>query len=267
MGIDEEGFSEVSRSEGRLKLVFEGKAEEKDFRSRNFLNRAGTIGYAVVEVDGRPDHIFISDTAQGMVITMPGEQTGPSPLPVEGYAAISTVKAESPVGEYYAAHREALAGKEPLANAEWFREGLPGLPQRALDVSMRMFSLICEHMDQMMSGLGSAVGEVVEGMGKAMGEAMEGFGQSLAETADSTLEDIPAPPEKATLAPAEMRTSRRKPARKRPARKAVTRKKGPARRAAAGKKGPARKAAAGKKRPARKTAAKRKAKTAGRRRR
>jgi hypothetical protein len=242
VGIDEEGFSEVSRSEGKLKLEFEGKAEEKDFRSRNFLNRAGTIGYAVVEVDGRPDHIFISNTAQGMVITMPGEQTGPSPLPIEGYAAISTVKAESPVGDYYAAHREALAGKDPLANDEWFREGLPGLPQRALDVSMKMFTLICEQMDQMMSSLGSAVGDVVEGLGKAMGESMEGFGQSLSEAVDSTREEIPAPTEKATLAPAEMRPSRKKPAKKRPAVRAPVKRKA-ARKASARKK-PARKAKA-----------------------
>jgi len=248
MGIEEEGFSEIPSSEGRLRVEFEGKAEEKDFRSRNFVNRAGTIGYSVVVVDGKPDHIFLSNTAQGMVITMPGEQTGPSPLPVEGYAAISTVKAESPIVEYYSTHREALAGKDAISDGEWFRERLPGLPQTALDVSMKMFSLICAQMDDMMSGLGTAMEGVAEGVGKAMGEAMDGLGRSLAEAVDSTLKDIPAPTGKAALAPAEMRTGRKKPARKGPARKAAAGKRKPARKAGSPAADPKKKAAAKKRR-------------------
>ena len=78
MDFDGEGFKEFSKTKGKIRFEAAGHVEEKDYSSANFVNSAGTIGYSVVEVDGKPDHIIVSRTAVGIVLTMPGDQTGPA---------------------------------------------------------------------------------------------------------------------------------------------------------------------------------------------
>ena len=181
MDFEAEGFKEFSRTQGKIRVELDGDVQEKDYSSVNFINTAGTIGYSEVTVDGRPDHIFVSRTAGGIVLTMPGEQSGPVPFPVEGYKALTSIKAESPITDCYGAHLQALAGETPVSDRAWLEEAVPLLPQRALDVTMKLFAFACEQMEKMMSGMGNAMGQMMEGMGKAMGQAMDGLGKAMGE--------------------------------------------------------------------------------------
>jgi len=268
LDFETEMFKEFSKTQGKIRVELDGDVQEKDYSSVNFINEAGTIGCSEVTVDGRPDHIFLSRTAGGIVLTMPGEQSGPVPFPVEGYKTISSIKAESPVKEFYQAHQAALGGEAPLPDRAWLEEAVPLLPQRALDVTMKIFAFACEQMEKMMSGMGNAMGEMMEGMGKAMGEAMDGVGKAMGEALGGGAEENA--PMKAALAPPEMAVKPRAPARKaKPASKAAPKKKAKTKAApkkkakpkAAPKRKPARKAAPKKKmKPARKAAPKKKAK-------
>ena len=259
MGFDGELFAEVSRTQGKLRFESEGTVQEKDYSSVNFINAAGTIGYSEVTVDGKPDHIFISRTGAGIVLTMPGEQAGPAPFPIEGYKALTTVVACSPAKAFYESHILALGGEPPISDRVWLEHEVPLLGQRALDVTMKIFAQVCEQMDRMMSGLGNAMGDMIEGMGKAMGDAMEDVGKAMGEALGGAAGEGAQSAEKAALAPPEMVPAHKAPAKKaRPARKvAAPRKKAkPAKEVVAPKKkvGPAKKAAAPKRKvkPARK---------------
>jgi len=262
MDFGGEGFKEFSRTQGKLRFETEDEVQEKDFSSANFINAAGTIGYAEVTVDGKPDHIFISRTGAGIVLTMPGEQAGPVPFPIEGYKALTTVVACSPAKAFYESHLLALTGEPPLSDRAWLEHEVPLLGQRALDVTMKIFALACEQMDKMMSGLGSAMGDMIEGMGKAMGNAMEGVGKAMGEALGGAAGESGQSAEKAALAPPEMVPTPKAPKKKaRPARKVAAPKKKarPLRKAAApkrkvkpvrkSKKAPARKAKAPVKKP------------------
>jgi hypothetical protein len=196
MDIEQERFREFSRTKGKMSYESEGNVDEKEYASVNHLNSSATIGHSVVEVDGKPDHIFVSRTAKGIVLTMPGDQTGAAPFPVEGYGAVSTVKAGSPVKDYYDAHVRALAGDKPIADSAWLEKEVPMLPQRALDVTMKIFSIVCEQMEKMMSGMGNAMGEMMEGMGKAMGQALEGMGEAMGDAVKGAAEAAPKAPKK-----------------------------------------------------------------------
>ena len=193
MDIEQEQFRELSKTSGKVRFEAEGTAEEKEYSSDNFINSAGTMGYALVVVEGKPDFILVSRSERGIVLTMPGDQTGPSPLPIEGYAAISTVRSGSPLSEFYDAHIRALAGDKPLADRPWLEREVPVLPQRALDVAMKIFSVVCEQMDKLMAGMGSAMGEMMEGMGKAMGEALKGVGEAMGGALEGVSETPVAP--------------------------------------------------------------------------
>lgn len=192
-GIADERFREVACPQGSLNLDVKEEHQKKEYRTRNFVNDAGTLGYAAVEVDGNVDYIFISKTDRGVVLTMPGEQTAPIPFTLEGYAAITTVAAGSPVSTAYDAHNRALAGEALRVEPGWLESELPGLPQRALDVTMKIFEIVCESMERMMEGMGEAMGEAMdrltEVMGEAMGRAMEG----ASEASGSALAGMEAP--------------------------------------------------------------------------
>lgn len=252
MDFETEGFAEISRTQGKLRVEMEGKVEEKEYTAVNYVNRAGTIAYSEVTVDGKPDCVFVSRTVDGIVLTMPGEQTGPAPFPVEGYRTLTSVASGSGTKAFYDEHIQALGEEHPLADRPWLEKEVPGMGQRALDVTMKIFAQAVSQMDEMMSGLGSAMGQVMEGMGKAMGEAMEGMGKAMGDALGGALEE--KPPEKAALAPPEIAPSKKKPAAKKAAVKAPAKKK-PAPKAPAKK--PARKAVV-KKKPARKAAPKKK---------
>jgi hypothetical protein len=222
MGFEQERFRQFSGTQGRLRFESDGNVQEKDYASANFMNEAGTIGYAEVEVDGKPDRMFVSRTAAGIVLTMPGEQSGPAPFPVEGYKALASVMSGSPAKAFYEAHLQALGGEAPLPDRAWLEHEVPMLAQRALDVTMKIFARVCEQMDKMMSGLGNAMGEMIEGMGKAMGEAMEGVGKEMGAAAGGAAGEAASLPEKAKLAPPEMARTPKAPSKKaRPAGKAV----------------------------------------------
>jgi hypothetical protein len=261
MDFEAERFGQFSRTQGKLRVGSGDEVQEKDYISANFINGAGTIGYAEVVVDGRPDHIFISNTAAGVVLTIPGEQTGPAPFKVEGYKALTSVMSGSPAKVFYDAHSQALAGETPLADRAWLEREVPLLAQRAVDVTMKIFAQVCEQMDKMMSGLGNAMGEMIEGMGKAMGEAMQGVGKAMGDAIGGPADEAPSP-EKAKLVPAEMALKPKAAPRKtaaptkkaKPVRKAsASKKKAPAPKA---KKAPARKAKAPAKKPKRKAGSK-----------
>jgi hypothetical protein len=195
MGFEQERFRQFSGTQGRLRFESDGNVQEKDYASANFMNEAGTIGYAEVEVDGKPDRMFVSRTAAGIVLTMPGEQSGPAPFPVEGYKALASVMSGSPAKAFYEAHLQALGGEAPLPDRAWLEHEVPMLAQRALDVTLKIF----------------AMGEAMEGVGKAMGAAAGGAAGEAASL-----------PEKAKLAPPEMARTPKAPSKKaRPAGKAV----------------------------------------------
>jgi hypothetical protein len=224
MDFEGEGFKEFSRTSGKLRFESDGEVQEKDYSAVNYINAAANIGYSEVTVEGKPDSIFVSRTVDGIVLTMPGEQAGPAPFPVEGYLTLTIVASGSGPKAFYEAHVQAI-GEEPLlSDRAWLEKEVPVLGQRALDVMMKIFAQVVKQMDEMMSGLGSAMGEMMEGMGKAMGEAMEGVGKAMGEALGGGAEE--EAPRKAALAPPEMAVKPKAPARKaRPASKAAPKKK------------------------------------------
>ncbi len=225
MDFDGERFTRVSRTQGKLRMGIEGSVEEKDYTAANFVNEAGTIGYSEVTVDGKPDCIFVSRTVDGIVLTMPGEQAGPAPFPVEGYLTLTTVVSGSGAKAFYDTHVRAV-GEEPLlADRAWLEREVPTLGQRALEATMKIFAQALEQMDKMMSGLGNAMGEMMEGMGKAMGEAMEGMGKAMGDALGGTAGEAVPLPEKARVAPPEMATAKAPAKKTMPASKAALKKK------------------------------------------
>jgi hypothetical protein len=258
MDFDGEGFKEFSRTQGKLHVESDGEVQEKDYSAVNYINAAGTIGYSEVTVEGKPDSIFVSKTVDGIVLTMPGEQGGPAPFPVEGYLTLTIVASGSGPKAFYEAHVQAI-GEEPLlSDRAWLEHEVPTLGQRALDVMMKIFAQVVKQMDEMMSGLGNAMGQMMEGMGKAMGEAMDGVGKAMGEALGGAAEENA--PMKAALAPPELAVRPKAPAKKaKPARKSAPKKKAKPK---AAPKMKAKPKATPKKKPARKAAPKKKTKTA-----
>jgi hypothetical protein len=229
MDFESEMFRQFSRTQGKVRFESNGKVDEKDYASANFINASGTVGYSKVEIDGKPDCIFVSRTAAGIVLTMPGEQTGAAPFPIEGYKALTSVMSGSPARAFYESHMQALSGETPLPDRDWLEKEVPLLPQRALDVTMKIFALVCDQMDKLMAGMGNAMGEMVEGMGKAMGEAMEGMGKAMGEIVQGAQAEGALPEAKAEAAPKKKTRPARKarPVRARKANPTAGRRKGP----------------------------------------
>ncbi len=181
MGIDQSGFQEFSRTEGKLAIVVMGQRDEMPYKSRNFLNAEGTIGCADVDVNNKSSCMFISKTEQGVVMTMVGENNGPFPLPIEGYHSIMCVDQESTFEDSFKAHQGALQGKRIVADQEWLRKTVPEIPRRALDAAMTLIQGATGLVEGMMKEMGQALGQAVEGVAKGMAEAVGAIGEAGAK--------------------------------------------------------------------------------------
>jgi hypothetical protein len=160
--FSEEGFSEIGGSEGKLRADVDGQIQEATYKARNFINRGGTIGYAEVDANQITGYLFISKTGSGDVITIPGQGTGPIPFKIEGLHAIVTVDEGSPVEAFYDGHTQALKTASPIADEAWLRQELISLPQRAVDVAIKIFSVVVDSMDEAMDNLAETMGGTVE---------------------------------------------------------------------------------------------------------
>jgi hypothetical protein len=158
----DEGFSEIGGSEGMLRAEVEGQHQEAAYKARNFINRGGTIGYSEVDANQIKGFLFISKTGSGDVMTIPGQGTGPIPFEVEGMHAIMTVEEGGTVEEFYATHMQALKSTSPIADEAWLRQELLSLPQRAVDIAIKLFSVVVDSMDEAMDGFAEAMGGEVE---------------------------------------------------------------------------------------------------------
>jgi hypothetical protein len=171
------GFTEFKRVEDTLKVSMMGMEQEMPFKAVCFINGARTVGYAELDAQTGHDFIFLSKTDKGDVMTVPGDQPGQFPFPVEGYHSVMSVVKGSPVETYYDEHMKSVADAALVTDEQYLRTEVPNLPQRSIEVAMKI-------MEAMMQALG---GE--DGIIKQLGEAMAGaFGDGTAEVTDVTVE-------------------------------------------------------------------------------
>jgi hypothetical protein len=180
---DRAAFQELSLTSGILRMDLMGEEKRIPYTSRNHLDPAGTIGWAEVEVDGKINHMFLSRTAAGVVLTMVGQEAGPLDFPIAGYHKIVCATDDADFDTVLALHRQALAGEAVLTDPDWLRAEIPGTAQRAADVMAVILPRLMGMMDDLFEDMGKAMGQMMEGVGQAMGKVMEGVGQAMGEVA------------------------------------------------------------------------------------
>jgi hypothetical protein len=158
VSYEQEGFMEFSRTGGKIKARVEGEEQEAEYKAKNFINGAGTIGYAEIEANEIAGFIFLSRTSQGDVVTIPGPEPGPVPFKIGGFVSIRTAKEGGEVEEFYESHMEALKGMSPIADPGWLREEVPRLPQRAVNVVVKIFEMMVEGMEGAMDQIAETLG-------------------------------------------------------------------------------------------------------------
>ena len=171
-GFSDAGFKEFSQTDGTAKMAMMGQSEEIKYRSKNFINADGTIGYAEIMVDDVIDYMFLSKTAEGDVLTISGEEEGDMPSPVEGYLAFTVAPRESTCDNIYDEHMKALEGHKAIADEAWLKDETPRLPQRAMDI-------ITKAMETMLSAMGDIMGTMAQAMGDAFEEGFKGMGEAM----------------------------------------------------------------------------------------
>lgn len=173
---DPADFVELAPSKGKLRLQVLGQVDEMDFTARNFMNKAGTVGYSAVNVDDKVDHMFLSKVEGGKVLTIPGENAANIPFQIEGYRTITTTDPDASVEQAFEAHMAAMGEDAPIPDEAWLRKEVPETPQKATEVIAKVLEAVFK-----------AMGDFVEGMGQSMQQAM---GQMF-EGMDDSREDGP----------------------------------------------------------------------------
>lgn len=162
MGFKDEGFKEFTRTSGTLKAQFEGEDQQVDYKAVNFINSAGTIGYAEVDANNIVGFIFLSRTRSGDILTFPGEGTGPLPFQIDGYKALTTIAQDSPVEVFYEEHKKASMGAEIMSDEAILKEEVLRLPQRTVELAMKVFETMVASMDVAMDQFAETMGGKAE---------------------------------------------------------------------------------------------------------
>jgi len=151
------GFKKFSETTGKAKMEFEGQTSEIQYKSKNSLNEACTIGCAEIDIDGVIDFVLISKTPSGDVLTVTGDDPGRAPFQIEGYHAFVCVPRQTPLEQCIEEHIKAFDGQEPVADKDWLMEQTPVLPQKALDAIVTVMKIAMGAMEGMMQEVGGAI--------------------------------------------------------------------------------------------------------------
>ncbi len=146
---DAADFVELAPTEGVIRIRAQGQSMELPYKARNYVNKAGTIGYAAVDANEKVDFMFISNSAGGVILTFPGETAGPVQLPIEGYGRIMTASPDAGLEQAFATHQDGLGGAGALADRAWLDKELPGVPRRVGEVMSRLFTEAVRLMDNL----------------------------------------------------------------------------------------------------------------------
>jgi len=136
---EDAGFMEFSRSKGTLVAHVEGNQQSAEYSAKHFINGAGNIGGIEIKANDIVSYLFLSKTGGGDVLTIAGPEPGPVSVPIAGFRSIWMVEEGSPVEDFYQAHMDALGGSVPLSDPAWLKNEIMTLPQRAVDVMVKIF--------------------------------------------------------------------------------------------------------------------------------
>jgi hypothetical protein len=153
-------FVELSPTEGSIRMQAQGQSMELPYKARNYVNKAGTIGYAAVDANDKVDFMFISNTNEGVVLTFPGEIAGPVRFSLEGYKRLITTNSDATIERAFELHRGGLGSGGALADKDWLEKELPGIPRRAGEVLSRLF----EEAARLMDGMPENVDPILDAM-------------------------------------------------------------------------------------------------------
>ena len=233
MGDEEEfkaeGFSQFTTAEGIKTVDVMDEKKEFQYKARCFINKAKTIGYAEVDMEGSTEIAFLSKTSDGTIFTLTGEQTTRLPMDVEGLHTIMSVLKDTPVSTICAEHKKAFDGKTAIPDEAWLKEETPKIPIKAIDVGVAFIKQFMQAFDGLAEQMGQVVGEIGKGLGQAMEQAFTGIGEAMQPAptdADQGQVDTITPEElgikKSTPKP---KPKKKAPAKEAPAKKAAPSKK------------------------------------------
>lgn len=170
--FDPADFDELPATKGVLKLEARGETEEIEYTARNFVNKERTVGYSASTGDGLTDCMFLSNTKDGMLLTMPGEERGAVPLKLDGYKTIYIIETEATPELSYKAHLEAIKDVELLSDEAWMKKEVPDIPHKAVKAMSNIFEAAADLMEGLVTDLGEAIDGVMEQIGaqKVCGE-------------------------------------------------------------------------------------------------
>jgi hypothetical protein len=137
---------------------------------------------------GKGGYIFLSKTASGEIMTIPGNQEGLVEMEIEGVHKLMSVPENAPFERFYEMHIEALGDEDPIPDEAWLREEVPKLPDRTMKIVMKI-------LESVFAAFGGIEG-LAEDMGEAMAKMMEAMMGGLAQgmdggTDDGSLDNIP----------------------------------------------------------------------------
>ena len=221
-----EGFSQFTVTEGKKTVEVMGEKKDLQYKAKCFMNKAQTIGYAEVDVEGSTQLAFISRTSSGAVMTLTGEQTGVLPLKIEGLHTVMSVLKDTPVETICAQHKKAFGGETPIADEAWLKEQTINLPLTAVDVALAFVKQFMESFENVADQMGKAMGAVAQGMGQAMEQAMDGISEGLHEVTTADADKLAKKPKPRKATPKPKPKKRAAPKKKtKPAKKGKTGKK------------------------------------------
>jgi len=186
--IKGEGFEEFIKTEGMLNIEVMGMKQEVPYKAHCYMNSKRTMGYAEMIAAGKGGYIFLSKTASGEIVTIPGNQEGIVEMEIEGIYKLMSVPENAPFERFYEKHIEALGEEDPIPDEAWLREEVPKLPDRTMAIVMKL-------LESVFAAFGGVDG-LAEDMGEAMAKMMETMMSTMAQglqgpSEDGSLDNIP----------------------------------------------------------------------------
>jgi len=167
--FEAEGFTQFTEAEGALDVEIMDMQKKIRYKARCFINRAGTIGYADVNLEGANEKAFFSKTKLGAILTLTGEQTGRIPMEVEGLHTIMSVHQGMAIEAICAEHRKAFDGEPAIRDEAWLRAEMPKVPIKAINIGVAFVKKSMEAI----KGAGETTITIGNGPGETVGQEDE----------------------------------------------------------------------------------------------
>jgi hypothetical protein len=164
-------FIELMPTDGKIRIEVKGQVFNTGYKAKNYVNKARTIGYCAMDVEGKVDYLFLSKTPGGIVLTMPAENPGPIGLPIEGYKTVMGTNTSDTVGQVFMRHMMALGIEAPIADNSWLQKEVPELPHRVSAVMTTIFKAALSMMDDIAQATDQEMDQALDQvMGQGAGE-------------------------------------------------------------------------------------------------